>query len=199
MKTRGFTLVELLVTMGIAGTLAAALIVSLLIGRNTYISSSASIDVQQEARRAFQTMVSELRESGSAAAPSITVRANTPAAGYNQVDFQIARSYNNAIVWGSDVADAEWVHYYAGGTNNSQLLRCRTATQAEGDNLGASNTCTNSKRVLGNDLKTFTASYAVGPPKTVTISLEIRKTSNQLPGGSMSSGTLQTTVELRNP
>ena len=64
-RSRGFTLIEMLVSIGIAGTLAAALIVSLLIGRETYLSSSASIDVQQEARRAFQTMVQELRESGA--------------------------------------------------------------------------------------------------------------------------------------
>lgn len=206
-RARGFTLIELLVTMGIAGTLAAALMVSLLIGRNTYLSSSASIDVQQEARRAFQVMVTELREGGNIY-PATNAPPTPPANFTNatRINFQVARSYDTAacggICWGSDVANGEWVHYFQ-LDNDDRLIRCRSG--AAGTPIASSANCLG-WRVLANKVRlipptnvpSFNASYANGT-RTVTLALEIEEKSTQLPGGRMSSGTLQTTIKLRNP
>ena len=211
MKARGFTLIEVLVTLGIAGTLGAALVVSLLIGRNTYLSSSASIDVQQEARRAFQTMVNELREGGQLTSNTNTVP-DVDFTDARRLNFKIARSYDTVtcggICWGSDTANDEWIHYYVGGTGGVQLLRCRTTSaEGAGANLAGSNTCTGSQRVMANNVRlvstdanppVFKVTYA-NASRSVTLSLEIEQLSSQLPGGRMTSGELKTAVKLRNP
>ena len=120
---RGFTMVELMIVALIMVILSGGVMVLFLTGRQSYLSADAFIVVQQEARKAFDNMVRELRESGNI---------NIPAGNVRRLDFQVARGYNlaapcpaNAICWGNENAANEWVHYViTGNTQSVQLVRC---------------------------------------------------------------------------
>lgn len=109
----GFTLFELLVVIVIFGGIMAALMVAFLISESSYHTADSYVQVQQEARRAFDTMVKELREAGwgtvaanpgtggnctfAALISAVTVSNTCVAAGGNagnQIDFQIALGYD---------------------------------------------------------------------------------------------------------
>ena len=189
---RGFTLLELFITVGIFVGIIGAVLVSFLAGQRSYRSSEAFIQVQQEARRALDSMVKELREAGG------TVTVGAPA---SQLQFQLALGYNlpspcpvNTICWGAvDQAGTNqpgwFVRYRLSGT---QLLRER---------LDAAGTVQPGVRVLGNDVSQLTFTYIGGNTQLVTMDLQVQQVSSQLPGGSMSTGTtpLRTQVRLRNP
>ncbi len=209
-KLRGFTLIELLVVMAMMGVVMGALLTSFLIGRKSYLSADSYVQVQQEARRAFDVMVKELREAGN-----VIVTVPGPKTG-QQLNFQVALGYDTAATIANCPASAIclgaqdqagtprcretagipclWgVLYRLGGTNGTQLIREVL------DSAGA----VNQTRVLANDvninsLQTFFAYN--GAAKTVTINLAITQSSQQLAGGSMSTtpAPLQTRVRLRN-
>ena len=209
MKRRGFTLVEMLVVLVIFGGIMGALLISFLVGKSSFLSADMYIHVQQEARRAFDIMVKELRESGNIDSPT-----TSPTVGFlnaTRVNFQIARGYNinggctipvscatctcrntNTVCWGNDTTNCNWVHYLV---NNGQLLRCQSANPDTADATLVASTC----RVMANDLQTFLADFDT-TAQTVTMRLEIRETSAQLPGGSMGTtpAPLVTRVRLRN-
>ena len=71
---------------GILALVIGALLVTFLSGQSSYLSMDASIQVQEETRRAFDTMVRELREAGqvlSCVSPSCQT-----------LDFKLALGYN---------------------------------------------------------------------------------------------------------
>jgi len=186
----GLALLELLV-VGIAfSLLLAALLSSLMVGRSSYLSADASVRVQEEARRAFQTATQELREAGNVNSP-----------GAQRLDFQTARSYDGAacggICWGTDDAGLPngWLHYVVDAAEG-RLMRCVTANR---DDFMPANFA--GCRVLANDVNVNAAatSFAYDTAnRVVTVSLQTAITSAQLPGGSMASPALQTRVRLRN-
>jgi len=211
----GFSLIELLVVMAMMGVVMGALLTSFLIGRKSYLSADAYVQVQQEARRAFDVMVKELRESGWRAtrvqpAPAAPVIAGGVTAGPGaSLDFQIALGYDvgttitgcptSAICWGAQNGTGtpryDWsVRYSVNGTR--QLIReVFDAPPPAGGNV-----VQGTARVLANDVQTFQVSYTNSTVKTVAIQLAVQQTSQQLAGGSMSTtpAPLQTRVRLRN-
>ena len=60
----GFSLVELLVSLGLLGLLMAATLTVLLAGQESYALGAARVEAQQSARIALERMVKELREAG---------------------------------------------------------------------------------------------------------------------------------------
>lgn len=197
MNRKGFTLVEVVVVAVIFVVLSGGLLTTYLAGRTSYASADAFIQVQQESRRAFDTMVRELREAGNVAED-----------GADRLNFQIARGYNldavvcpNAICWGSDFANNEWVHYAVITVDNvPQLIRFTSGGQGTATPAAcAAPTC----RVLANyyfddpaDPDPLFDFNAVD--QSVTIKLQIRYSNTVLPTGSMSSPTLTSRVTLRN-
>lgn len=201
MDRRGFTLVEMLVVLGIFGGIVGALLVSLLVSRTSYVSADAYIQVQQEARRAFDSLVRELHHAG---------RVNNDVSllepGAQRLDLQIVRSYDAAacggICWGSDdpALPTGWVHYVldAADAQNARLMRCVTANRLDAmpaDFAGC--------RVLANRVNPLLANssftYDHGN-RVVTVKLQTAITSPQLPGGLMGTAPapLLTRVRLRN-
>ena len=198
---RGFTLVEVLVVVGIFAVMTAALLLSLSVSRSSYVSADAYVQVQQEARRAFDSLVKELHQAGRVN-NSVTIASP----GVQRLDFQIALNYDAAACggtcWGTDdgAFPTGWLHYVldAADPQNPRLLRCATANRLDpmpADYAGC--------RVLANRVDPALAStsfeYDHGS-RTVMLRLQTLISSQQLPTGSMAAAPtpLVTRVKLRN-
>ena len=200
-KPRGLTLVEVLIVIALFSGILGALLVSLLVSRTSYVSADAYVQVQQEARRAFDHMVKELHHAGQVNNNNSIV--DPPV---QQLDFQVARGYDAAacggICWGSDDAafPTGWIHYVldTADAQNARLMRCVTANRLDAmpaDFAGC--------RVLANRVNPLLANssftYDHGN-RVVTVRLQTSITSLQLPGGTMGTAPapLVTRVRLRN-
>ena len=198
---RGFTLVEVLVVIGIFTVMTAALLLSLSVSRSSYVSADAYVQVQQEVRRAFDSIVKELHQAGRVN-NSVTI-ANP---GAQRLDFQLALNYDAALCggtcWGTDDAafPAGWLHYVldAADPQNARLMRCATANRLDPMPAGFAG-C----RVLANRVDPALAStsfeYDHGS-RTVMLRLQTLISSQQLPTGSIAAAPapLVTRVRLRN-
>jgi Tfp pilus assembly protein PilW len=188
---KGFTVVEVLVVALFLVIIGGGFLTSYLTGQSSYLSADASIQVQQEARRAFDNMVKELREAKLLSDP----------AGGGQLDFQIALGYNTpvacgGICWGAKdqngVSQTGWAICYkvvASGTTNQlqrQILN------------GVNGAVQGTPRVLANYVNSDTTSFSASSG-VVTINFESRYAKSTLPGGFQSTGVLTSQVKLRNP
>ncbi|MBI2104359.1 MAG: type II secretion system protein [Candidatus Omnitrophica bacterium] len=197
----GMTLIEILFVLVIFGGLLATLMASLLVSRTSYVSADAFVQVQQEARRAFDVMVKELREAGQV---NNNVAIAVP--GVQRLDFQIDRGYDAAacggVCWGTEnpAFPSGWVHYVldAATPPAPRLMRCVTAGRLDpmpADFAGC--------RVLANHVSAALANssfvYDHGN-RIVTVRLQASLTSQQLPGGTIGTTPvpLMTQVRLRN-
>ena len=204
----GFTFVEILIVSVLFLVIGGALITISLTGRKTYLSTSAYIQVQYEARRAFDPIVRELRESRMSAVSPTTVLPN----GSTQLNFQIAKGYNlnatdpacpaNDVCWGSELAADGWIHYAIVASpepnNPWQLIRCANASEA-----GAIAALGAGCRVLANNVRhpngSGTAAFAYdAASKMVTVSLQFQYNNPELPGGLMAMPLLTSSIRLRN-
>ena len=171
MSRRGLTITELLIAVAIFVAIGGALAVSLLMDQRAFVTSEASTHVQQQARRALDAMVKELREAGNVDSP--TTAPNQDVTNTTRLNFQIARSYDDAlcggICWGNDTMTGGWIHYLLDATN-------------------------------ATNVQTFQADYT-NSTKTVTVRLENRLASAYLATGSVRTtpAPLRTQVKLRNP
>ncbi len=195
----GFTLPEIMITALIFSVILGALLVSFLVGRSSYLSADAYIHVQQETRRALDTMVRELREAGG------TINAGVP----GQLDFQVALGYNLTGVVGCPANAVCWGAVDEGGTNqptHDWSLRYRVnGTQLIREIFNGPNPSTAAvrpgTRVLANDVNAANTTFSYDAPnKAMTVRIEVKQTSQQLPGGSMGTtpSPLRTQVKLRN-
>lgn len=193
-RRRGLTLVELLIVTLLAAIVFGTLVVALMIGRTSLLSTDAYVLVQEEARRAFDTMTKELHESGNV--DTELSAAGADASNATRLNIQLTRGYNvagctaNAICWGNDATNGGWVHYLV---NSAILYRCQSAASdtAITDFSGC--------RTIIRDVQTFSVDYS-SANKTVTVRLATRYSSFQLPGGQMTTtpAPLRTQVRLRN-
>lgn len=189
----GFSLVELLIVIGALGLVMTATMLMFTSGHQSLRSSDAYLQVQHEARRALDAMSRELREADHIDTESTDQGEDVTDA--TRLNFQIARGYDvagcaaDAVCWGNDTADQEWVHYVL---NAGRLVRCQSdaSDTAVSDYSGC--------RVLANDAQSFLVSYT-GASRTVSLELEVQHDSDLLPGGASGTGTLHTHVRLRNP
>lgn len=183
---RAFSLIELLMVVGALGFVTGALALLFTSGHRSTLSADAYLEVQQEARRALDAMGKELRKAGNIGA-DLT--------GATRLNFQISRGYNvggctpNATCWGNETSNGGWVHYLRNGT---QLARCESMVSdtAITDFSGC--------RVLGNYAETFLVDY-VSSTRTVSLRLQVKRSSSLLPNSAMDTGTLRTQARLRNP
>ena len=191
--------------------IGGGLLTTFLTGQTSYLSGDAYVRVQEEARKAFDNVVRELREAGW----ETTVPKPSPGLLYvgggsgtsSQLEFQVALGYNlpsggcelapyaGAICWGaqdgSGANRAGWsVRYEVAG---KQLLR------KVFDAAGAEQTAL--QRVLANDVDAPNSSFAwdaAASVRTVTITLQILYQNSALPGGSQTTNQLTSRVRLRN-
>ena len=220
----GFTLTEIMVVTVILLVLGAVLLTTFLTGRAAYISADASIQVQQEARKAFDNVVRELRESGTILCGSGAVAcvANTA---YKQLNFQVVKSYDpgtGLIQWGNDdvtPGSNKFLHYEivdfqpTNDPTNDQLIRYSNNTRAGSWNIATRCAPAVSCRVLANNVcatatngcataSTFkaedTAADTDATPDLVTLTLRIQYGNAALSGGSRTTGPLTVKVKLRN-
>ena len=193
----GLTLVEVLVTSVVLMALFGTLAVTQQINRSWALSNDAKVQVQEEARRALIALTEELRQAGN-------VTPNGAGPWVQRLDFQVARRYDagaDAIVWGSDAADGQWIHVAldAGNAQNVRLMRCVTANQADAMPVGFAGCRTLANHVDGSLANTAFLYDAV--QRTLTTRLRTLLASAQLPGGSMASspGPILSRIKLRNP
>jgi type II secretory pathway pseudopilin PulG len=187
----------MLVVVAIFGGLLGALTTSLTMNRTVHLSAEASIQVQQEARRALDLVVKELHQAGHVNGDASIA---TPV---QRLDFQISRGYDaiacGGICWGTDDPSLPtgWVHYMVDTTLN-RIVRCLTAGRLDAmpaDYAGC--------RVLANHVNANVANTAFTYDHTariVTIQLQTQMPSAQLPGGNIqvSPTSLVSRIPLRN-
>ncbi|MBI4322678.1 MAG: type II secretion system protein [Candidatus Omnitrophica bacterium] len=191
----GFSLIELLIVVGVLGIVTGALALLFTSGHRSTLSSEAYVHVQQEARRALGAMNTELHKANNIDTELTSPGGDTPSGGATRLNFQISRGYNvsgctpNATCWGNDTTNGGWVHALRNGT---QLVRCESA--ASDTTITDFSPC----RVLANYAETFLVDYA-SSTRTVTLRLQVKRSSSLLPTGAMDTGTLRTQARLRNP
>lgn len=164
-----------------------------LTGQASYLSGDASIQVQQEARRALDSMVRELRE-----AVGDTVVVDNA----QQLRFQVALGYNliatmptcpaNDICPGAENIEGQQIRY--------RIVQGQLRRDVLAKGAGANDNPLSS-RVLANqvDATAGNTSFAWNlAALTVTMRLQVITQNAQLTGGSRATGVLVSQVRLRN-
>ena len=194
----GFSTMELLIATALLVVILVVLFGCFRTSIGSYSSVSASVAVQDAARRALDTMTRDLRSGGPV----------TVSAGNMQLNFQIALSFDPVACpapgtcWGArdqtGVDRLGWQLQYrlnALPDGTTQLIR-------ETRNGIAPAGATVSTRVLANNVVNTAAQPIFTPVGTdvVIIQLRVQQSSQQLPGGVASTGTtpVQARVKLRN-
>lgn len=219
----GFTLVELMIVGVLLVILGGAFVTTFLSGQTSYFAADANIQIQQEARRAFDFMTHELRQSGTTGGTVLSCNLNTtdgcstPPGGTptTQINFQIAKAYTaGAITWGSDRSNpGDYIHYKllaVGGTSTEyKLIRFLSGTiNDSGPATVAACTAAVPCRILANYISLGSGTTqsgfllsGTGPSPVVTIQLQLQYRSPLRPTQTMGSSTapLVAQVELRNP
>ncbi|PIQ83737.1 MAG: hypothetical protein COV75_05870 [Candidatus Omnitrophica bacterium CG11_big_fil_rev_8_21_14_0_20_63_9] len=186
----------MIVVTALLVVLGGGLLATFLTGQASFVTSEAYIQVQQEARRAFDNMVRELREAGGAGFPIV-------GGGGSQLDFQIALGYNlaapcpaNQVCWGAQdqngTNQSGWRVRYRLDNAAGQLLR---------ETLNGGGAVQGTARVLANYVNGVTFAWDAAS-RVVTINLQLRYASGRIAGGSQQMGNptpLTTRVRLRNP
>jgi Tfp pilus assembly protein PilW len=199
--------VEIVIVSVILLLIGGGFLTTFLAGRSLYLGSDASIQVQQEARRALDNVVRELRESGTISCGSSAKTGASDCANVQQLNFQIARSYDattSTVVWGNDTQDNGFVHYAVitptGGTS-AQLVRYQTAPATAGQVLTGACTAGNSGcRILANNVKAASSAFSWNPTaRLVTSTIEVETSSQLTPGGTRTTSPLTVQIKLRNP
>lgn len=186
----GFSIVEMMVVMGLFLTVIAGLMMTFVTGQTSYVTTDAYIQVQQEARRAFDNMVRDVRGAGGIIAV---------AAG--QLDFQSALGYNLAIV-GCVANQVCWGAEDQNGTDQPGWgLRYRVVgTQLLREIRDGGGVVQPGARVLANYVDSGATSFAWNAgERVVTMSFVGRYQSPRLAGGVQTIGPLTARVRLRNP
>ncbi|MBI4341105.1 MAG: prepilin-type N-terminal cleavage/methylation domain-containing protein [Candidatus Omnitrophica bacterium] len=203
----GFTLPELLVVGVIMAVVLGAMLVTFMSGQTSYLAMDASIQIQEEARRAFDTMVREIRGGGSAAPRTVS--------GKPALDFRVALDYNllgvagcpaDAVCWGaydgSGVAHKDyWVEYRVETLGNGRAQLVREVLIGDSGSSPVGPLTPPVTRVLSTLVDdTVTNAFDVSAD-VVTITLPFKSPRNALVPGSTSgqATTLASKVKLRNP
>ena len=125
---KGFTLVEVLVTLVIFSIIYMAVIMCLSTGRTSFYTGDTKIAVQQEIRKAFLVMNQELRQSR----PSLIVGVPADGNNYSTITFNIpADADGDEDVIDDDSGNVEWsenITYTLNG--NNQITRTTASTGA---------------------------------------------------------------------
>ena len=206
MKRRaGFTLIELLVTVTIFSGILGALLIIFFVGRKSYLSADAYIEVQQEGRRGLDAMTTEIREAGDIKTPP-----TPPNPSSSTLTFRTALGYDLAatvagcpasqVCFGAidPVTNAQdctlCVEYSIAGTQLQRRVVSGGACSA-----ACGTTLVGSARILANNVTGPAAPFTYNSAdKVMTVQLQVQKSSAQLPNGATGTATVNARVKLRN-
>ena len=196
----GFNLVETMIVAVLFLAIGAALLVMLLGGQMSFLSSAAALQAQEEARKALDNVVRDLRGAVnlSCAQEAQRTTTNCPNA---RLNFQLV--WYDAALGTVDAGSGQGVdnlviHYALVGT---QLLRYLDAGYT-GATIGAGACDPNAGcRVVANDVNSASFDWNAGT-RMVTVTLETSVGNAALPGGAVAgalrTGVLTTRVKLRH-
>ncbi|MBI4598111.1 MAG: hypothetical protein HY737_06925 [Candidatus Omnitrophica bacterium] len=197
----GFSFLEVLIVLSATVLTVGVLFTLSIVSQRTFVSSEATLQVQQQARQALMSMTKELRRADSVliakaagVAPPLGCGAVACCAGA-QCEFQLVLGFDMvppcaagvACVGAQDanrVNQANWRLRYR--VNGAQLLR--EILDDGGALMGT--------RVLANDVAQLSFSYDAAK-RMVTAQVETRQTSSQLPGQVRSVTPTQTPITTR--
>jgi len=196
MKNRGFTLVELMVTMLIFSIIIATMFGVLSVGRQSWYTGSTQVDLQQETRKAMGRMVKELRKTGS---DHVTIDN-----GGARITFQVPVDWdsdgdvvdnNGDVEWGAEANLDGSLQYYLNSSNRG-LLRRVLDGYPNGNQVGVDTTLANN---IHSDSPPPNALMFIGSPalNPAVINIEVTAQKDTARGRSMQS-TLYSQVTLRN-
>lgn len=150
---KGFTLTELMFSMGAATMIAYALFASMRMGLNIFESNSVRASIQTSAREGLYRMVQELRESSST---RITI-----SGGGSTITFTVPNS-TTPVTAGYAVNWGDQIRYALGtGTNADRIIRTNVTT-------GATTT-------MASDVTSVTFTGNAGSPTVVTINMNVQR------------------------
>ncbi|MFH1045459.1 MAG: type II secretion system protein [Candidatus Omnitrophota bacterium] len=162
MRERGFTLIELMIVLTVFGLILGAIFAVMYVGKQSWSQGGTKVEIQQEARRAMEEIVRELRES----AQDVVTGVLADGTAYNAITFRMP----DDIDGDGDVLDAngviEWgtpISFSVGGINNEQLLR-----------TSAGNTT-----VLGNHVVSLQFTRNAATPNVIEIDIQTQRTSQE--------------------
>jgi hypothetical protein len=174
----GFVLAEFIMVVLIFSMIMGGIFGILTVGRQSWHTGSIQVELQQQARRAMDWMVREIRQSGLDYAPEHpgeVIGLADDGLVHNTITFRMSQGWDNIndwIDWGNQI------QYSVGGLNNQQLLR------SEGPQT----------TVLANNVVGLEFRRQPGSP-IVELSLQAQKVS--APGRTLQR-TLNSQVVLRN-
>jgi len=172
-NNRGFTLLEIIITVFLFSIISAAIFSVLATAKNSLSAGESQIGIQQACRNGLDTMVKELRQAGA----STILDVPNNGINYSAITFQIPASLSAAgITWSSSI------QYFLGGLNGKQLIRTQSGNQ----------------RILGNDISAVSFNRSAANPNVVNISVTAQK--NTFPGftARQSTITFNSQIKLRN-
>lgn len=190
LRQDGLSLLELIIVAAIFVVMTASLLISFVVGRRSHVAGDAYVQVQQEARRAVDAMIKELRETTSDRmflSGTSTVMFQVPHD--NDGDGSVATG--GTLEWGAPGVDEGCLQYTFTGTRIERTLLAGPfdlpATSC-GDQVAGTTT-----RVLGNEVNALTFTTATGG---LQVSVTTQMTS-QLPGAGQRA-TISGRAQFRN-
>jgi prepilin-type N-terminal cleavage/methylation domain-containing protein len=149
---KGFTLLELMVTMSIVVIMSYCLFLALRAGDEQRQAADAKMLIYDSAREGLYKMVQEIRQT----APSRV----TIGVGSSDITFSIPNSATpvDATTYSVDWTTAQQVTYAIGGTNNNQVIRT----------VGGVST------VVAHDVTALTFTGNATPPSVITVRMSVQ-------------------------
>jgi type II secretory pathway pseudopilin PulG len=203
-RVAGFSLTEAMVVVVLVLMIGGGFLVMLMSQQRASSMADNSVQLQQEARRALDTITGDLREANPAAITCGPGAAACGGANDTRLNFQVARSYDAGTgtrIWGGDATDTWFLHYaiISPTPTTVQLIRYNT-NAAGGATVGS---CTPTPpgrcRVLANNVNAVQVDFAWDAAAgVVTVALATRMQSSAIPGGQQSSGVVRSRIRLRN-
>lgn len=121
-RYKGFTFIETIVTLLIFSIILGAIFTAMAMGRLSWYSGDAQVEVQQETRKGLSGMTRELRQTRSSVIRDVPPDGNY----YNTITFNVPEDIDGDGDTIDNTGNIEWssdITYSLGGLNNKQLLR----------------------------------------------------------------------------
>lgn len=151
---KGFTVLELAVSVGVSAMIAYAVFAAIRISMNVIETDSLRMTIQTSAREGLYRMVQEIRESS----PSRIAISN----GGSTITFTVPNP-NTPITSGYAVNWGDQIKYALGtGSNSTKIIR--------------TNMTTNAATVMANDVSSVSFTGNTGSPTVVTVAMNVQRT-----------------------
>ncbi len=170
-RKSGLSMVELMVAVIIFTIMAIGIYTILFVGQEFWLSSKTRVELQQEARRAMEKMINELRQAGDLSISDV------PADGTwrNTITFKTPSGVAaGALTWNADS-----IQYSRGGVEGMQFLRTSAGVA----------------QVIALDIQSLQFRRQVASPNILEISIQAQKATEK---NKTINYTLNFNIRLRN-